>query len=138
MKGKLKLASFADRFPAHMKERMEELASKLEKETADKLDSLIDVPVRTGALRASKQLKSSQAGMRLGWTAVHAIPIDMGRRKSKQYRRTLPGGKKTRPFSRLLGSDKLPEGFTMPALRLLRADWDSIVQDVDKSIGTGA
>jgi hypothetical protein len=134
MRGKLKLASFADQFPAHMKERVEELASKLEKETADKLDALIELPARTGALRASKQLKSSQAGMRLGWTAVHAIPIDMGRRRSKQYRRTLPSGKKTRPFSRLLGSDRLPEGFTAPALRLLREGWDEIVQDVDKAI----
>lgn len=134
MRGKLKLASFADQFPAQMKERVEELASKLEKETADKLDSLIELPARTGALRASKQLKSSQAGMRLGWTAVHAIPIDLGRRRSKQYRRTLPSGKKTRPFSRLLGSDKLPEGFTAPALRLLREGWDEIVQDVDKAI----
>lgn len=125
--GRLPLASFADQFPEQMREEMERLANDLEKAAAAKLDTLLDEPVLTGALRASRTLTPSKKGLRLGWTAVHSRFIDMGRKRSKQYRRKLPSGKSSRPFSRLLGSDKATEGFTQPAIKGLRLAWDEIV-----------
>lgn len=127
-----KLASFADSFPIEAKDRVEKLASDIEKVTARKLDSLINEPVSTGTLRSSKSLKSTGKGLILGWESVRAVPIDMGRVKSKTYRRTLRSGKKTQPFSRLLGSDKAPEGFTQPAIKLLKASWNETVESAGK------
>ena len=126
--GRLPLASFADQFPVRMKEEVEKLTVNLEKAAADKLDSLLDEPVLTGALRASRTLAPSSKGLRLGWTEVHSRFIDMGRKRSKQYRRKLPSGKSSRPFSRLLGSDKAKEGFTQPAIKGLRLAWDEVVK----------
>jgi len=125
---RLPLASFADQFPISMKEEVEKLAAGLEKAAADKLDSLLDEPVLTGALRASRTLSPSNKGLRLGWTEVHARFIDMGRKRSKQYRRKLPSGKSSKPFSRLLGSDKASDGFTQPAIKGLRLAWDEVVK----------
>lgn len=122
----LRLSTFADRFPAEMRERIEKLARDLIAKTGAGLDSLIDEPVTTGTLRASRQLVESKKGLRLGWTAPSAVGVDVGRIKSKTYRRTLPSGKKTRPFSRLLGSEKRPEGFTQPAITALKSRWEQI------------
>jgi hypothetical protein len=123
----LRLASFADTFPEKMRKEVENLAANLEKEAGKKLDSLLDEPVATGALRASRTLQEGKQGLRLGWTEVHSVFIDMGRKQSKQYRRKLPSGKSSRPFSRLLGSDKVKDGFTQPAIKGLRLAWDEVV-----------
>lgn len=128
----LRLSSFADSFPAEFRDRIEKLAQNLVTKTGSELDSLIDEPVTTGALRASRQLVESgskRGGLRLGWTAPHAIGVDVGRIKSKTYRRKLPSGKMTRPFSRLLGSEKRPEGFTQPALTALKSRWEQIAAE---------
>lgn len=131
----LRLSSFADRFPAEIRDRVEKLAQDLIAKTASELESLLDEPVATGALRASRQLVESgskKGGLRLGYTAPHAIGVDVGRIKSKSYRRTLPSGKKTRPFSRMLGSEKRPEGFTQPALKGLESRWEGIAAEVSE------
>lgn len=133
----LRLASFADTFPERMRKEVEDIATRLEKEAGKKLDALLDEPVGTGALRASRTLQEGKQGLRLGWTEVHSIFIDMGRKQSKQYRRTLPSGKKTRPFSRLLGSDKAKEGFTQPAIKGLRLAWDEVVVAAGGEAGGG-
>lgn len=131
----LRLSAFADRFPAETKDRVEKLAQDLVAKTAAELESLLDEPVTTGALRASRQLVESgskKGGLRLGYTAPHAIGVDVGRIRSKTYRRTLPSGKKTRPFSRMLGSEKRPEGFTQPALEGLKSRWEQIVAETSE------
>lgn len=131
----LRLSSFADSFPAEMRDRIEKLAQDLVTKTASELESLLDEPVTTGALRASRQLVESgskKGGLRLGYTAPHAIGVDVGRIRSKTYRRTLPSGGKTRPFSRLLGSDKRPEGFTQPALTALKSRWEQLVSEASE------
>lgn len=127
----LRLSSFADSFPAEFRDRIEKLAQDLIAKTGSELDSLIDEPVTTGALRASRQLieSGSKGGLRLGWTAPSAIGVDVGRIKSKTYRRKLPSGKMTRPFSRLLGSEKRREGFTQPALTALKSRWEQIAAE---------
>lgn len=135
MSTSLRLSSFADRFPAEMKDRVEKLAQDLVARTAAELESLLDEPVATGALRASRQLVESgskKGGLRLGYTAPHAIGVDVGRIRSKTYRRTLPSGKKTRPFSRMLGSEKRPEGFTQPALEGLKSRWEQIAAEASE------
>lgn len=128
----LRLSTFADRFPAEMQSRVEKLAESLVSATAKELESLIEEPVTTGGLKASRSLEETKKGMRLGWTAPGAIGVDVGRIKSKTYRRTLKGGRKSRPFSRMLGSEKAPEGFTQPAIRKLRLGWEQIVADLEK------
>lgn len=132
----LRLSSFADRFPVEFRDRIEKLSQDLITKTGSELESLIEEPVTTGALRASRQLVESgskKGGLRLGWTAPSAIGVDIGRIKSKTYRRTLPSGKKTRPFSRLLGSEKRPEGFTQPAIVALKSRWESIASEAGES-----
>jgi hypothetical protein len=125
----LRLSAFADRFPTEMKERVEKLAEALVAKTAAELESLVDEPEATGTLRASRGLVEGGKGLRLGWTAESAIGVDVGRIQSKSYRRTLKSGAKSRPYSRMLGSEKRPEGFTKPALAQLRLDWDRIVSE---------
>lgn len=131
---RLPLASFADQFPHHMKERVEKLATDLEKAAADKLESDLSEPVASGALRSSRSIKAGKKGLRLGWTAVHSVFIDVGRIKSKQFTRKLKRGGRSRPYSRILGSDKAPEGFTRPAIAHLRQGWDEIVEQAGKAL----
>lgn len=129
---RLKLASFADQFPSAMKEKVEKLATSIEQKAADAISSSLVEPVDVGRLKRSRGAKSTTRGISIGYTEVHAIPIDIGRVKSKMYRRTLKSGKKTVAFSRMLGSASRPEGMTRPALKEFRAVWESVVEDAGK------
>lgn len=130
----LRLSTFADRFPAEMKERVEKLAAELVDATADELESLVQEPEATGALRSSRSREESKKGLRLGWTSPAAIGIDVGRIQSKTYRRTLPSGSKSKPYSRMLGSTKAPEGFTKPAIAALRLGWEQVLASVGQEL----
>lgn len=136
---RLPLAAFADRFPAHMKEWVEKLATDLEKAAGDKLEGELQEPVGdypgSGKLRASRTISIGKSGLRLGWTAVHSVFIDIGRIRSKQFTRKLKSGGRSKPHSRLLGSDKAQEGFTRPAIAKLRQGWDAVVQAAGKGEG---
>jgi hypothetical protein len=125
----LRLSTFADRFPAEMVERVEKLAESLQAKVAAKLEDLVDEPVSTGGLRSSRSLVTSKKGLRLGWTAPGAIGVDVGRIQSKTYQRKLKSGKKSRPYSRMLGSEKKKEGFTQPAIAGLRLAWDQVASE---------
>lgn len=131
---RLRLSSFADQFPAEMRDEIEKTVEALIEKTGSALDELIDEPVATGTLRASRQLTESKGGLRMGWTAPSAVGVDIGRIKSKTYRRTLPSGKKTRPFSRMLGSEKRPEGFTQPALEGLKSRWEQVAAEAGEEL----
>lgn len=128
----LKLASFAERFPAEMAPKVEKLMNDLEQAAANKLNSLIVEPVDVGTLKQSRGTKANGKGVSIGYTAVHAITVDIGRIKSKTYRRTLRSGKKSKLFSRMLGSAKVPEGMTQPAIRKLKAVWDEVAESAGK------
>ena len=131
MSAPLRLSSFADRFPAEMKERVEKLSADLVAATAKELEGLIEEPVASGTLRASRSLVESKKGLRLGWSDPSAIGVDVGRIQSKSYQRKLKSGGKSRHYSRLLGSQKRPEGFTQPAIQALRLGWDRVVAEVE-------
>jgi hypothetical protein len=133
----LPLSSFADRFPAEMKQKVEKLAEELVAKAASELEGLIHEPEATGALRQSRKLIAGKNGaLRLGWTSPAAIGIDVGRIQSKTYRRELASGKKSKPFSRLLGSESAKEGFTRPAVEGLRLGWDRIVAEVSQEFNS--
>lgn len=131
----LRLSSFADRFPAEMRERLEKAVDNLVEKTAEELGDMADEPISTGALRASRKLvnnETKRGGLRLGWEAMSAIGIDVGRIRSKPYRRKLSSGKKTKFFTRMLGSEQAPEGFTKPARVGLRLHWEEIVAEASE------
>jgi len=129
----LKLSAFADTFPDAMRGKVNKLADDLVQGAEEKLASVIHVPIgATGNLASSQALETSNRGLILGWSDRAAIGIDVGRVMSKSYRRMLGNGQRTTPFSRLLGSDQAPEGFTQPAIKELQADWDQVAQDVGK------
>lgn len=127
MSGKT-LRAFAESFPGEMQKKVVELGIQLERVTVNTLASYIDEPVLTGKLKGSRTISASDSkGASIGWTAVQSIFIDIGRVRSKMFtKRTMHG--KSKPFTRMLGSDALPEGFTQPALTRLRSNWATVVE----------
>lgn len=130
----LKLSTFADTFPDAMREKVNKLGDDLVQGAEQKLASYLHVPIgETGALGASQALESTtRGGLILGWSDRAAIGIDVGRVQSKSYRMMLGNGQRSALFSRLLGSDQAPEGFTKPAIEALQGDWDQVAQEIGK------
>lgn len=130
------LGEFANSFPSQMLGAVERLAERLEVEAGDAIEAELDslTPVLTGELARSRERRTSKSGLRLGWSAVSAIPIDIGRRKSKPFRRKLRNGQLSKSMTRMLGSDAAPEGMTRPAVRVLRSKWDEIVASVGEEL----
>jgi hypothetical protein len=130
---KLPLASFADIFPEHMREKVESLSNRLEVEAGKVAEQSLDEPMLTGSLKSSREVRHRADGLHIGWTEVHAVMIDFGPRKSAPYQRKIPGtGRKSKFFSRRLGSMSAPQGLRRPALRAIRDSWDAIVAEAGK------
>jgi len=115
---------FAATFPPEMKEKVEQLKTRLETEAADEVEANIVAP---GSLKGSLTRITGKSGIRLGWSALHAKFIDIGRVKSKPYSMKLKSGGKSKLFSRTLGSEEVPEGMTGPAVKKMESKWDGIV-----------
>jgi len=122
------LRQFAESFPEELQKKVILLGQKLEEVSVNTLAAYIDEPVLTGALRGSRTIESTPSrGRSIGWTNEAAVFIDIGRIKSKMFtKKTMKG--KSKPFQRMLGSDKVPEGFTQPAITRLRKNWEEVVK----------
>jgi len=131
----LRLSEFADSFPPEMKEKIDHLSADLLSAAAEKLEASIQEPSHTGALRSSRTKSRSGKGLRLGWTDPGAVGVDIGRIKSRPYSRVTKSGGRSVTFTRLLGSDQAPQGFSQPAIKALRFGWDSTVEEAGKKEG---
>jgi hypothetical protein len=127
------LTTFADAFPEQMKEKVSSLAASLIQSAEAKLETLLQEPTLTTALRQSRALESvSGGGLKIGWSDKAAIGVDVGRIQSQPYTRRVKGGGKSVSFTRLLGSAESPLGFTKPAIAGLRLGWEQVAQDAGK------
>lgn len=126
------LMAFADAFPAQAGEKVVRLASDLVQAAEATIEKAVNEPVLTTALRSSRALKSvSGGGLRLGWSDKSAIGVDVGRIQSQPMTRRTSRGR-TVSFTRLLGSEKAPKGFTQPAIAALRLGWEQVAADAGK------
>jgi hypothetical protein len=122
---------FARRFPGQLAGLINAFMGSLQEAVTDHQDAAMDArePVKTGALKASRQVERGGAGRvagqiasragspsKIGYTAVHALFVVPGRKRSKKT-------------GRMLGSQQpqARRGVIRGAQRQLRREWTKVV-----------